>query len=48
METRRANSNGGAWMIEEVKARPMCSVTVASALINTEGSLEGIWSPSLT
>jgi hypothetical protein len=40
--------DGGAWITELVKARPMFSVTPASALISTLGSLLGICRPSFT
>lgn len=44
----RANVNGSSWITELVQARPRCSVTAPRAEIITDGSWDGICSPSVT
>ncbi len=43
---RRANANGGSYVVEKVAPKPRCLVTCAIAGINSSGSLLGICTAS--
>jgi hypothetical protein len=46
VDARRAKANGGSYVVENVAAKPRCSVTAAMAGMTRSGSLLGIWTAS--
>ena len=46
VDIRRANANGGSYVVEKVTPKQRCLVTAAMAGTTSSGSFDGICSPS--